>query len=54
MDNANRAGAIAQIVFYAPIVPIMLYLGIRAWKYGPRMAWYPAMAFAFGEYYHLD
>ncbi|KAK7921503.1 hypothetical protein PG985_009525 [Apiospora marii] len=46
MDNAHRASAITQIVFYAPAVPIMLYVGIRAWKYGPRMAWYPAMAFA--------
>ncbi|KAK8861835.1 hypothetical protein PGQ11_008070 [Apiospora arundinis] len=46
MDNAHKASAIAQIVFYAPIVPITLYVGIRAWKYGPRLAWYPAMAFA--------
>ncbi|KAK8087478.1 hypothetical protein PG994_002452 [Apiospora phragmitis] len=46
MYNAHRASAIAQIVFYAPIVPITLYVGIRAWRYGPRMAWYPAMAFA--------
>ncbi|KAK8095045.1 hypothetical protein PG997_001730 [Apiospora hydei] len=46
MDNAHKASAIAQIVFYAPIVPITLYVGVRAWKYGPRLAWYPAMAFA--------
>ncbi|KAK7981233.1 hypothetical protein PG989_013690 [Apiospora arundinis] len=46
MDNAHRASAIAQVVFYAPIVPLTLYVGIRAWKYGPRLAWYPAMAFA--------
>ncbi|OBT47296.1 hypothetical protein VE00_02066 [Pseudogymnoascus sp. WSF 3629] len=46
MDSAHRASAIAQIVFYAPTVPATLYVGIRAWKYGPRLAWYPAMAFA--------
>ncbi|KAK7947740.1 uncharacterized protein PG986_008626 [Apiospora aurea] len=46
MDDAHKAPAIAQIVFYAPIVPITLYVGARAWKYGPRLAWYPAMAFA--------
>ncbi|KAK7977158.1 hypothetical protein PG988_004648 [Apiospora saccharicola] len=46
MDNAHRASAIVQIVFYAPMVPIMLYVGIRAWKYGPRRAWFPAMVFA--------
>ncbi|KAB5522883.1 hypothetical protein GE09DRAFT_1293650 [Coniochaeta sp. 2T2.1] len=46
MDAAHQASAIAQIVFYAPIVPLTLYVGIRAWKYGPRLAWYPVMAFA--------
>lgn len=46
MDNPHRASAIAQVVFYTPTVPITLYVGIRAWKYGPRMAWYPAMAFS--------
>lgn len=49
MDGAHRASAIAQIVFYAPTVPVTLYVGVRAWKYGPRLAWYPAMAFACGR-----
>lgn len=46
--NPHQALAIAQIVFYAPVVPIAFYVGIRAWKYGPRMAWYPPMPFALG------
>lgn len=50
MDGAHRASAIAQIVFYAPMVPIMLHVGIRAWKYGPRLAWYSAMVFACGKH----
>ncbi|KAM4068126.1 hypothetical protein HRG_012485 [Hirsutella rhossiliensis] len=48
MDSAHRASAIAQIVFYAPPVPVALYVGVRAWKHGPRLAWYPAMVFACG------
>ncbi|KAK8108292.1 uncharacterized protein PG998_010305 [Apiospora kogelbergensis] len=46
MENPHRASAIAQVVFYAPIVPITLYVGCRAWKYGPRLAWAYAMLFA--------
>ncbi|KAK1753230.1 hypothetical protein QBC47DRAFT_388038 [Echria macrotheca] len=43
--NPHTAAAIAQIVFYVPAVPVALYLCIRNWKYGPRMAWYPAVPF---------
>ncbi|KAK8038498.1 hypothetical protein PG993_006909 [Apiospora rasikravindrae] len=50
MENSHKASAIAQIVFYAPIVPIMFYVGVRVWMYGPRLAWYPAMTFACGEH----
>ena len=51
MDESHRASAIAQIAFYVPLVPITLYVGIRAWKYGPRLAWYPAMVFACGMFF---
>ncbi|KJZ75784.1 hypothetical protein HIM_04941 [Hirsutella minnesotensis 3608] len=46
MDSAHRASAIAQIIVYAPTVPVTLYVGVRVWKYGPRLAWFPAMVFA--------
>lgn len=49
--NPHQALAIAQIVFYAPVVPIAFHVGIRAWKYGPRMAWYPPMPFALGMWF---
>ncbi|PKS08022.1 hypothetical protein jhhlp_006634 [Lomentospora prolificans] len=45
MVNAHEAAATAQIVFYAPIVPVAFYIGIRAWKFGPRTAWYYPMPF---------
>ncbi|KAJ9136617.1 hypothetical protein NKR23_g9747 [Pleurostoma richardsiae] len=42
----HTAAAIAQLVFYVPVVPATLYLCVRNWKYGPRMAWYPPVPFS--------
>jgi len=47
--NEHTAAGIAQIVFYVPAVVYIFYIGIRCWKYGPKMVWYPVMAFALGE-----
>jgi len=44
--NSHTAAAIAEIVLYAPMVPISLYLMIRNWKHRPRTAWYPPAAFS--------
>ncbi|KAM7203353.1 hypothetical protein V8F33_002344 [Rhypophila sp. PSN 637] len=45
MADPHTALGIAQIVFYAPLVPISIYLLIRNWSYRPRTAWYPAVPF---------
>ncbi|KAI0125251.1 hypothetical protein BJ170DRAFT_696766 [Xylariales sp. AK1849] len=44
--TSHTAAAIAQTVFYVPAVPITLYILIRNWKNGPRMAWYPLLVFS--------
>ncbi|KAK0645430.1 hypothetical protein B0T16DRAFT_457464 [Cercophora newfieldiana] len=44
--NEHTSVGIAQIVFYVPATIYIHYIGIRCWKYGPKMAWYPLMAFA--------
>ncbi|KAK5659902.1 hypothetical protein OQA88_13366 [Cercophora sp. LCS_1] len=44
--NQHTALGIAQIIFYIPATIYMTYIGIRCWKYGPKMAWYPLMVFA--------
>ncbi|ETS73395.1 hypothetical protein PFICI_15000 [Pestalotiopsis fici W106-1] len=45
MVSSHTAVAIAQTVFYAPVLPITVYLLIRNWKAGPRLAWYPLVLF---------
>lgn len=46
MTNRHTSAAIAQLVFYAPAVPVTLYLCVRNWKHGPRLAWYPLVPFS--------
>ncbi|KAJ2895890.1 hypothetical protein MKZ38_006046 [Zalerion maritima] len=46
MVDQHTTTAIAQIVFYVPMVPITSYMCYRNWKYGPRMAWYPEIPFS--------
>lgn len=46
MITSHTSVAIAQTVFFVPAVPITLYLLVRNWYKGPRMAWYPLFAFS--------
>ncbi|KAH7347538.1 hypothetical protein B0T11DRAFT_291452 [Plectosphaerella cucumerina] len=46
MLGPHTSVAIAQIVFYVPIVPITLFILIRNWNNRPRMAWYPLFTFS--------
>jgi hypothetical protein len=39
MLNPHVSVAIAQIVVYAPMLPIAIYVLCKNWKYPPRMAW---------------
>jgi hypothetical protein len=44
--NPHTAAAIAQLIFYIPVVPLSIYLLIRNWQNRPRMAWYPPVPFS--------
>ncbi|KAJ4144521.1 hypothetical protein LMH87_003402 [Akanthomyces muscarius] len=46
MPNAHTSVGIAQVVFYAPMVPIVIYLFSRNARIRPRMAWWPLITFA--------
>lgn len=46
MLNAHMSAAIAQIVFYAPMVPAVIYLFSRNARIRPRMAWWPLIPFS--------
>jgi hypothetical protein len=46
MITDHESAAIAQTVFYVPALPIALYLCIRNWASGPRMAFYPLAMFS--------
>ncbi|KAH6648873.1 hypothetical protein BKA67DRAFT_576099 [Truncatella angustata] len=46
MVSSHTSAAIAQTVFYTPAVPVTLYILVRNWNHGPKMAWYPLFAFA--------
>lgn len=45
LDSHSSLG-IAQTIFYAPIVPLVIFLMIRNGKIRPRMAWYPLIPFS--------
>ena len=44
--NGHLAVAIAQTVFYVPIVPLSFYIVIASWKSKPRTAWTPLIMFS--------
>ncbi|KAJ6780935.1 hypothetical protein PWT90_09183 [Aphanocladium album] len=46
MINAHTSAAIAQVVFYAPMVPAVIYLFSRNARIRPRMAWWPLIPFS--------
>jgi hypothetical protein len=52
--NPHTAAAIAQIVFYVPVAVYAHYLGIRCWKYGPKLCLYLLMAFTLGKSTNLE
>lgn len=41
----HTAVGIATVIFYAPLTLYAQYIGLRCWKYGPRMACYMVMIF---------
>ena len=47
--NSHTSAGVTQMVFYVPATLYTHYVGIRCWKYGPKMAWYPLMMFALGQ-----
>ncbi|KAM3443776.1 hypothetical protein MY4824_000224 [Beauveria thailandica] len=46
MPNAHTSVAIAQVVFYAPVVPLIVHLFSRNARIRPRMAWWPLIPFS--------
>ncbi|KAM3522877.1 hypothetical protein MY4038_008429 [Beauveria bassiana] len=46
MPNAHTSVAIAQTIFYAPMVPLVVYLFSRNGRIRPRMAWWPLIPFS--------
>ncbi|KAF1736021.1 hypothetical protein CRV24_004955 [Beauveria bassiana] len=46
MPNAHTSVTIAQIVFYAPMVPLVVHLFSRNARIRPRMAWWPLIPFS--------
>lgn len=44
--NDHTAVAIAQIVFYVPVVPLAIWLMVRNGSMRPRMAWWPLIPFS--------
>ncbi|KAJ2955193.1 hypothetical protein NQ176_g11414 [Zarea fungicola] len=46
MLGSHTSAAIAQVIFYAPIVPIVIHLFSRNARIRPRMAWWPLIPFS--------
>lgn len=51
MLNPHTAVAVAQIIFYVPILPISVFILVKNWKNRPRLAWYPLVTFSLGMYF---
>jgi hypothetical protein len=51
MTNPHTAAAIAQVIFYVPVVPLAFYLFIANWRNGPRTAWYPPAPFSLSKFF---
>ncbi|KAF4338222.1 hypothetical protein FBEOM_7887 [Fusarium beomiforme] len=46
MINSHTSVGIAQVVFYALILPIAIFVLVRNWKHGLRLASYPMVTFS--------
>ncbi|KAF4445791.1 hypothetical protein F53441_10540 [Fusarium austroafricanum] len=46
MINSHTSVGIAQVVFYVPILPIALFILVRNWSHGLRLASYPLVTFS--------
>ncbi|KAG5746508.1 hypothetical protein H9Q70_010804 [Fusarium xylarioides] len=46
MTNPHTSVGVAQVVFYALILPIAVFVLIRNWKHGLRLASYPLVTFS--------
>ncbi|KAM0550270.1 hypothetical protein ACHAPJ_008940 [Fusarium lateritium] len=46
MVNSHTSVGIAQVVFYVPILPIALFILVRNWGHGLRLASYPLVTFS--------
>jgi len=46
MLDPHTSLGIAQTVFYAPMVPLAIYLMKRNGRIRPRMAWWPLIPFS--------
>lgn len=46
MLDPHTSVGIAQVVFYAPMVPLVIYLFSRNARIRPRMAWWPFIPFS--------
>jgi hypothetical protein len=52
MPSQHEAVAIAQTVFYVPIIPTTIYILVKNWKIGPRMSrmsWFTLAVLALSE-----
>jgi len=46
MLDPHTSAAIAQTVFYVPMVPVSIYVLVRNWRNRPRQAWLPLVGFS--------
>jgi hypothetical protein len=49
MINPHTSVGIAQVVFYALVLPVAVFVLIRNWKHGLRLASYPLVTFSLGK-----
>lgn len=49
MINPHTSVGIAQVVFYALVLPIAIFVLVRNWKHGLRLASYPLVTFSLGK-----
>ena len=48
--EGHTAVGIATTVFYGNAVPVCLYVTIRNWRKGERLAWYVVALFSLSEF----
>ncbi|KAH7140879.1 hypothetical protein EDB81DRAFT_799057 [Dactylonectria macrodidyma] len=46
MLNPHTSVAIAQVIFFVPIVPVAMFILVKNWKNRPRLPWYPLVTFS--------